>query len=373
MGQLCKPILDTDAASLQFELNQTTLQEQGYYWRLMFPLKQVPRFSVKTIEGDEDLPVAARRVAFNTKNPLFTRKEIGKKELELGKYAASRDMDEKQVQEYRDLLAIAAASTDPSVATELVNMTYDDVRFCKASMPAKIEMDALGIASLGKQVFPVSTEGDMATEDEIDFNVPEANFGGVSVVWSDEKNADGLQDLINMQSKIGQAGYGKPKFAWMEDKAFKQLIAQEKTAKRLFPASKILDVFSTGMLTLDVINGWMDKMGYPHILVIDSWVGFEDKNGKRTNMKPWNENVIALSETPQLGWTYWKRKHIEQVEEMISFEQEGEFYNVTIEGERNPDKVTTSAEAYAQVGLTKRRTKGFINVANTTWNGGKSA
>lgn len=371
MGQLCKPILDTDTANLQFELNQTTFGGQDYYWRIMFPLKEVARFSVKTIEGDDDIAVAARRVAFNSKNPLFTRRDIGKNEISLGKYAASRDMDEKQVQEYRDLLNIAANSTNPAVATELVNMTYDDVRFCKRSMPAKIEIDALGIASLGKQVFPVSKEGDMVTEDEIDFNVPTTNFSGVVTPWSNEKDADGLQDLINLQTSIGNQGYGKPKYVWMEDKAFKQLIAQEKTAKRIFPASKILDVFSTGMLTLDVINGWLDKMGYPHILVIDSWAGYEDLKGNVKRIKPWNENVLCFSPTPQLGWTYWKRKHIEEAEDKIAIEAQGEFYNVTIQGERNPDKVTTSAEAYAQCGLINRRVLGFMNVTNTEWNGGK--
>lgn len=370
MAQICKPMIDVDSASLEYELNNTELGK-NHYWRTFFPLKEVVRFSVKTIEGNEGLPVAARRVAFNSKNPLFTRKTIGKREIQLGKYAASRDMDEIQIQEYRDLQAIAQTSTNPAVAQELVSMAYDDVRFVEASMPAKIEIDALGIACKGKQTFPVSTEGDMATEDEIDFNVPAENFGGVATPWSDKKNADGIEDLMKWQSAVGNAGYGKPKFAIMEDKAFKQLIAQEATAKRIFPASKVLDVFTSGMVNLQNINNYMDANGYPHILVIDSYVGFEHLDGTVENIKPWNENVVTLTMTMQLGWTYWKRKHIEAAEEKVSIESQGEFYNVTIEGQRNPDLVTTSAEAYAQVGLTNRRTKAFINVTNTAWNEGK--
>lgn len=370
MAEICRPMIDVDNASLEYELNTTT-RGKNYYWRTFFPLKQVTRFTVKTIEGDEGLPIAARRVAFNSKNPKFTRKTIGKREIELGKYAASREMDEKEIQEYRDLQAIASQSSDPSVAQELVDMAYNDVRFCENSIPAKIEVDALGIASLGKQVFPVSVEGDMATEDEIDFNVPEENFGGVSVAWTDAKNADGLEDIFNMQAKVGSAGYGKPMFAIMEDKAFKQLVAQEKVAKRLFPMSKFLDVYSSGMVNLEAINNYMIKNGYPRLLVIDSWVGFERLDGSQVNIKPWNENVVLLSQTIELGKTYWKRKHVEAAEERVSIESQGEFYNVTIEGQRNPDLVTTSAEAYAQVGLTNRRTKAFINVTGTAWNGGE--
>lgn len=371
MAQACRPMIDVDNASLEYELNETTIGK-NHYWRTFFPLKQVVRFSVKTIEGDEGLPIAARRVAFNSRNPKYTRKTIGKREIELGKYAASRDMDEKQIQEYRDLQAIAAQSNEPAVAQEMVNMAYDDVRFCERSIPAKIEVDALGIASLGKQTFPVSKEGDMTTEDEIDFNVPEENFGGVAVAWTDTKNADGIEDLMNWQAKVGKAGYGKPQFAIMEDKAYKQLIAQEKVAKRLFPMSKFLDVYSSGMVNLQNINNYMGANGYPRILVIDSWVGFEHLDGTQENIKPWNENVVLLSESLQLGWTYWKRKHIEEAEEKVSIESQGEFYNVTIEGQRNPDLVTTSAEAYAQVGLTKRRTKAFINVTGSVWNDGKA-
>lgn len=361
---------DVDNASLEYELNETTIGK-NYYWRTFFPLRQVVRFSVKTIEGDEGLPIAARRVAFNSRNPKFTRKTVGKREIELGKYAASRDMDEKQIQEFRDLQAIAAQSNDPAVAQELVNMAYDDVRFCERSMPAKIEVDALGIASLGKQVFPVSKEGDMATEDEIDFGVPEDNFGGVAVAWTDQKNADGIGDIVAMQDKVGGKGFGKPRFAIMEDKAYKQLIAQDKVAKRLFPFAKAIDALPQGSVNLEEINKYMDKQGYPHILVIDSWVGFEHLDGTQENIKPWNENVVLLSETLQLGWTYWKRKHIEEAEEKVSVESKGEFYNVTVEGQRNPDLVTTSAEAYAQVGLTKRRTKAFINVTGALWNDGE--
>lgn len=370
MGQACKPLTEVDNASLTFELNNSTLGSQ-HYWRTLFPLKEVVRFTVKTIEGDEGLPIAARRVAFNSKNPLFTRKELGKNELKLGKYAASRSMDEIEIQDFRDLQSIAANSTDPAIANELVNMAYNDVRFCEKAMPAKIEIDALGIASLGKQTFPVDREGDMATEDEIDFNVPAENFIGAATAWTDQKNADGLKDIIDLQETISSKGFGKPMFAYMEKKAFNQLIAQEKTCKRLFPLLKNLDLYSSGMVNLSTINNYMDGMGYPHILVIDSWVGYENLDGSQENIKPWNENVVTLSTTPQLGWTYWKRKHIEDAEDKVSIESQGEFYNVSIIGERNPDNVITSAEGYAQVGLTNRRTKGFLNVAQTSWNGGQ--
>lgn len=372
MGQLCKPITEVDSATLTYELNQTTLGKQ-HYWRTFFPLKEVTRFTVKTIEGDEGLPVAARRVAFNSKNPLFTRKDIGSRELSLGKYAASRDMDEILTQEYRDLQAIAAQSSNPAVARELVDMAYNDVRFCEKAIPAKIEIDALGIATKGKQTFPVGIEGDMVTEDEIDFNVPAANFVGAMAKWSDEKNADGLMDIAKWQEAIADTGFAAPMFAILEKKAFRQLCAQEKVAKRLFPASKILDVFSSGMVDLNAINNYMDAKGYPHILVIDSWVGFEHLDGTQDRIKPWNPNVCVLAPSTQLGWTYWKRKHIEEAEDKIAIEAQGEFYNISIVGERNPDKVTTSAEAYVQVGLINRRSLVFLNTANTEWNDGEEA
>lgn len=372
MGQICKPIFEIDNASLEFELNNTQAGK-NHYFRTLFPLKEVARFSVKTIEGNEGLPVAARRVAFNSKNPLFTRKEVGKGEIKLGKYAASREKDEIEIQEYRDLQAIAAQTNDRAAATECVNIAYDDVRFCEKAIPAKVEMDAMGIGSLGKQVFNTAYDGDMVSQDEIDFGVPSGNFVGASVVWSDTTNANGLKDIADKAEAIAAAGNAAPKFCYMEKSAFKKLCAQEKVAKAIFPMFKLLDIQTGGLVTLDAINNYMDKQGYPHILVIDTWVAYEDNEGNVTNVKPWNAGVVTLSLTPQLGWTYWKRKHVEEAEDKISIEQNGEFYNITIQGERNPDKVITSGEAYAQCALINRRSLVFMNTANTSWNNGQPA
>ncbi len=372
MGQLCKPIFDIDNASLGYEL-ENTQAGKAYYWRTLFPLKKVARFSVKTIVGNEGLPVAARRVAFNSKNPLFTRKEVGQSEIKLGKYAASREKDEIQIQDYRDLQAIVRQSNDPAAAEECINIAYDDVRFCENAMPAKIEMDALGIGSRGKQVFNTAYEGDMVTQDEIDFGVPAGNFLGATTVWSNASTANGLKDIVNAAEAISAQGYAAPKFAYMEKQAFKLLCAQEAVAKAIFPMFKLLDIQTGGLVNIESINNYMDKQGYPHILVIDSWVGYEDLKGEVTNVKPWNPNVVTLSLTPQLGWTYYKEKFIEEAEDKIAIEQNGEFYNVTIQGERNPDKVITSSEAYAQCGLINRRSLVFLNVANTSWADGASA
>jgi len=372
MGQPCKPIFEIDNATLEFELANTE-RGKNHYWRTLFPLQEVARFTVKTIEGNEGLPVAARRVAFNTKNPLFTRKELGKREITLGKYAASREKDEIQIQDYRDMLAIAQQTNDPAAAAECVNIAYDDVRFCEAAIPAKIEMDAMGIASRGKQVFNATYDGDMVTTDEIDFGVPASNFRGATVKWSDATNADGIADIEAAAEAVADEGNAAPKYVFIEKKAFKQLCAQNKVMHRLYPMYKLLDIQAGKMVTLKSINDYMDAHGLPHILVLDSWVGYEDAQGNVTNVKPWNPNVITLSLTPKLGKTFFKRKHIEDAEDKIAIEQNGEFYNITIEGERNPDKVTTSAEAYAQVALTNRRSLVFINTDNTSWADGVSA
>lgn len=372
MGQPCKPIFDIDNATLEFEL-QNTERGKNHYWRTLFPLQEVARFSVKTIMGNEGLPVAARRVAFNSKNPLFTRKEIGKREIALGKYAASREKDEIDIQTYRDMLAIAQQTNDTAAATECVNIAYDDVRFCEDAIPAKIEMDAMGIASRGKQVFNSEYDGDMVSEDELDFGVPAENFHGVPVKWSDTKNADGIADIEKYAEQVADTGNAAPKFIFLEKKAFKQLCAQEKVMHKLYPMYKLIDIQVGRMVTLQSVNDYMDAQGLPHILVLDTWVGYEDAQGNVTNVKPWNPNVITMSLTPQLGKTFWKRKHIEEAEDKIAIEQNGEFYNITIVGERNPDKVTTSGEAYAQIALTNRRSLVFVNIDNTEWADGKSA
>ena len=363
-----KPLFDIDQPGMQVAVNSYK-PGTGLAWSALFPLKYTPKFDLKGIEGDEGIPVSADRVAFNTKAPKKTRKTVGSWSGKLSKIAVSREKDEIEINEYNDLQVIAAAnSEDTATARYLVDLIYNDLDFCDNAMNYKVEIDAMRIGSAGIQTFPASIEGDMATEDVINFNVPAANFKGVTVAWNLPDTATGLKDLADAQAAIAKKGGKKPMYAFMEKTKFEELVSQKSTASRLFPKAD-LSLVTSDMITLDTVNAYMRSKGYPQILVLDTYATIQDKNGKETTIKPWNEKVVVLSPIPQLGWTYYKP--VPNVQNSDAYQAQAGFYKMTRYSDLNPMLEVTMAEAYVQPALINRASLVFINTTKATWSDGE--
>lgn len=362
-----KPLFDLDVPSMQAQVNSYK-PGNGLAWSQLFPLKYTPKFDIKGIEGNEGIPVTADRVAFNTKAPKKSRKTVGSWSGKLGKIAVSREKDEIEYNEYKDLQTIAAANTeDKATAQYLVEKVYNDLDFCDQAMNYKVELDSLRIGSSGIHSFPASIEGDMASEDTINFNVPADNFKGVAAAWSKADTADGLKDIAEAQRFIAKQGLKKPMYAIMERSKFEELVAQKATATRLFPRYDQALV-TADMISLEAINTYMRGKDYPQILVLDSYATIEKKNGETETIKPWNEKVVTLSPTVQLGWTYYKP--VPNVEGVDALQQQGSFYKMTRYSDLNPLLEVTMAEAYVQPGLINRASLVFLNTTKTSWSNG---
>ena len=370
MGHKNKPLFDLDQPGLQAEVDSYK-PGNGLIWPVLFPLKYTPKFDLKGIEGEDGIPVSADRVAFNTKAPLKSRKTVGSWSGQLSKISMSKEKTELEIGEYEDLKTIAAANTeDKQTARYLVDMVYDDVKACNDGADYKIEIDACRLGSRGIQTFPKEIEGDMATEDVINFNVPKENFVASAIPWG-QSGADGLGDLAKWQDMIASQGKKKPMFAFLEKATFELLLSQEKTMKRV--ASVLLNVtglVSSEVLSLDNINAYQNKHGYPRIIVLDSYATIEHKDGSRTTIKPWNKNVVALSPVAQLGWTYYKP--VPFVKGTAAIQAQGKYAKTTVYSQVNPLLEVTMIEAYVQPALINRGSLVFANIANTEWADGQS-
>ena len=376
MPDMNQPLFEIDRADLEITLN-SYVPGNGYAWEKLFPLKSTRRFDLKGLEGNEGIAVSAERVAFNTKAPLKTRETVGKWSGKLAKNAVSREKDEEDYNEYKDLQAIAAASpNDKSAANDLINMVDDDVEFCHKAMEAKNELDCLRIASSGVMTFPEEIDGDNATADVINFNVPEENFVGAEEPWTnvDSKGnvtvnakADGIADIIKWTDEIVKKGYPRPRYAYMDKQAFLVLRSQTNVAARLYPNVNNI-VVTAQMITLQSINNYMAQNGYPEIRYTDSYIRLEHKNGERPVIHPWNQNVVTLCPEENLGHTYYKT--VPEVENVAAIQDYGPYYKLTVYSELNPRKEVTMAEAYIQPVLENRRSTVFLNVNAKTWNKG---
>ena len=253
MADMNAPLYDIDRPGMEVAVNSYK-PGNGLAWPTLFPLKFTPKFDLKGIEGDEGIPVTADRVAFNSKAPKKTRKTVGSWSGRLGKIAVSREKDELQINEYLDLKDAASRNTeDTATAQYLVDLAYDDVDFCNKAMDYRIELDALRIGSSGKQTYDKKLDGDMVTEDVINFNVPAGNFQGVAVAWSDAEHADALEDVHKAQESITKKGLRAPRYVILEKAAFDNVLKQKSTARRLFPRAD-QSLITADMISLASIN-----------------------------------------------------------------------------------------------------------------------
>lgn len=376
MADMNKPIFDIDQPSMQAEVESYEVGA-GHVWPTLFPLKPTSKFDIKSLAGKEGVPISADKIAFNVKTPTKTRKTVGSWSGKLGKVAISREQDEEVINEYHDLAAIVAAlpeGSDNSAKQEMVDMIYDDVAFVNEGMSTKIEVDACRIGSSGIQDYPAVIDGDNATQDIINFNVPAENFNGVAVVWIDHQHADGISDIAGRYKAMRKKGKTL-RYAIMEQEAFEHLCAQEATMKKLSGYNALTGksmILTQNSVTLEAINAFMRSQGYPTIVVIETEAGIEGKDGEVTTIKPWRENVVTLAPSLQLGWTYWKT--VPRVQNTEALQAYGSFYKVTRYSEVNPMLEVTLAEAYVQCVLINRNTVNFLNTAYvTSWNNGESA
>ena len=369
MADMNAPLFDIDRPNMEVAVN-SYVPGLGLAWSTLFPLKYTPNLDLKGIEGDDGIPVSADRVAFNAKAPIKTRKTVGSWSGRLGKIAVSREKDEIQINDYNELKAKAQSNTeDKATANYLVDLVYDDTDFCNKAMDYRVELDALRIGSSGKQTYDKKLDGDMVTEDLINFNIPAKNFIGVAVSWEDAENADALEDLHKAQDLIAKQGLPKPRYAILEKSKYDSITLQRSVARRLFPKAD-QSLITADMISLETINAYMTKKGWPILLVLDSYATVEDKAGNQETYKPWNENVCTLSPVPRLGWTYYKP--VPTVKNTEALQVQSKYYKMTRYSEVNPLKEVTMAEAYVQPALTNRRSLVFINTTDTKWNDGKA-
>lgn len=375
MGSMNKPLFDIDRAGMQFEINSYK-PGTGFAWSQLFPIKYTSRFDLKGIEGKDGIPVSADKVAFNSKAPKKGRKTVGSWSGQLSKIAISKEKNEMEINEYRDLQVIAANSDDPAQARELVDLVYDDIKACNDGMDARVELDAMRIACTGKQVYSSKIDGDMVTDDVIDFNVPKENFGGAAKPWATysagkwtvDATADGIKDIADAMREIQKKGLKKPQFVFMEQMAFDWLISQTATQKRMYPAAYQAGTLTSDMITIDGLNSYMRSKGYPQVRVLDTFVSIEHKDGSQEVVKPWSEHLITMSPVEQLGYTYYKP--VPMIDNTDALQVQGSYYKTTRYSELNPMLEVTMSEAYVQPALTNRASLVFLNVAKTTWNNG---
>lgn len=370
MADMRKPLFDLSQVDMQAELN-SYMPGSGLAWPALFPLKYTPSLDIKSIEADEGIPVSADVVAFNSKAPQKTRKTVGSWSGQIAKVAISRVKDEKDIKAYNMLASYASTSGNPNVARQIVDMVFEDVEFCYNGINYRNEDLALQIGSKAALVLNTTNNNDVVTQETLNWNIPAEHKVGVTNKWSVPASSDPLKDIIAGAKAIKKEGLPRPAYAIMEQAAFENLMMSEKTIKKV--ASVVLS--ATGLanedsISLEMVNAYMRSKGYPQIVVIDSYNKQEARDGKQTTYKAWAENVVVLSPSLQLGWTWWS--DVPQVDDTAALQAYRDNVKITRFSRLDPMEEVTVAEAYIMPALINRSSLYYINTENSTWNDGNA-
>ena len=281
---------------------------KAYYYPTLFPLKETNLLTWKMLEAQAGLKIAADLVSRGATIPRKTRDAISRIDGDIPKISISREKLEDELTEY-DIM-IAMSSNKPDLKA-LVEFWAEDTKYCWDGVAARAEWIALQQISLGKVKFTNSNNAAIVTQYDVDYKIPSAQKIGVVSTWASGTDAKPFTKDFPKAMKIGKEKYGATyKFAFMNVDTFAKFANQEEVYKRC--ATFLQNVTSTNDAPdLKTVNAYLSKKTELfrglQIVLIDQDITIELKDGDRTTLNPFADDVVLFSESKTLGNTFWKR------------------------------------------------------------------
>lgn len=325
-----------------------------YYYPTLFPLKESTTLTWKELEVQSGMKIAADLVARGATSQKKTRKAVAKIVGDIPKFMISREMNEDELTDY-DLM-IASASGNPDLQ-RLVEVWAEDTKYCWEGIAARAEWVALKQISTGKLKFDNSNNAAVATEYDVDYQIPAGQKIGVNTSWNAGVSAKPLTKDFKNAIKIAKEKIGvTPKFAFMNVDTFAAFASQTEviTKCRSVMATLADDAESVNLAS---VNGYLAKHKEVYrglqIVVLDQEITIELADGSQKTGNPFEDNVVLFSESKVLGHTFWKRP-------IDAVKREGSVATIAMNGH-------TLIKKYSEESPVKEVTEGIANLF-PAWN-----
>lgn len=276
-------------------LNDTTNPAAvSYLHRTMLRKEYSPNLKWESMSVAGSI-VAADVIAMDSPIPLKRRDSIARANGDVPKIAMQMALREKELTDlgiiartpgrYQDLLAKLFSDTQKVIAGQYETLEY---------------MFLLGLSS---GVTVIADANNVGTGIRIDYGYLAANKFGVPVVWSNAATATPFADISSrMMGKASADGTTIRKI--MLDQATLNNIAKTTEAKQMFAFSIGYVGTNIPIPTLSQLNtAAQDRYGFV-FQVVDRTVKFE-KNGQKTNIKPWTPGAVVGLTSDQVGTLTW--------------------------------------------------------------------
>lgn len=267
------------------------------YWPGLFPLEYRDELTWESLQGEEGTNIKADVITYNASAPEKGREVIGKASGKIAKMAVLRSMREEDFLMYKRLKKGAASEEEKQAILDLV---FNDIDFVVNAIAANTEFLALQAASTGQILLDKTNNNGVVTEKAIDLGIPSANKMKVGVLPTDIENFDFIGEVKKVD-KIAKTKGVKLNYQFMDPETLDLILETKKlkTAYGYFLTKTHQDYMGT--LFLDDLNKLLAKNRLPQIVLIESWLRNEDKDHKRTNLRPWQPGYITFNVDKKFG------------------------------------------------------------------------
>lgn len=350
-----------------------TFNLNDYYFPTLFPLKQTKFLTWKTLKTKIGLHIAADLIARGARLSQKARNVVKRIEGDIPKIGIERKMNEDEMTEYQQLLALASTDADQIA---LVEAWADDLDFCWTGLACRIEWMALSQMSHGGKLRVTSeNNAHVVSQHDADYQIPAKQKRGATVSWSDPKNAKPFSvDLKNLikESRKTINGAVRLKHVWLSDNTFSQLVETEECQKLC--ASYVANALDLQTIPgINEVNALAKKLPYLygvtfHIIEQDITVEFED--GTQESGNPFVDNVLCLTENAVLGNTWWVTPIGMSLKGSAAIKVMREFGMLKKFANEDPEEEVTQGIANAFPAWAGSERAYFLDTKNNSWNEG---
>lgn len=263
------------------------------FWQQFFPLKYTTQLTWESLSGSGGNPVMADVVEYNSSAPLKTRRTVSKITGDIPKIAIKRKMDEKDMNEYNTLKALAQADPNKSAILDLV---FNDIDFVYNGVLARTEFLAMQALSYGSLALDKNNNNGIITETTVDFGIPTGNKTAVGVTWATAATATPIADIQAVVDDAKDAGYSIGYIVM--DKATLRLMLATTEVRDKYAVFQRINTSRKTEPTFNELNAMLEAYMLPQIVIVDSTVRFEGSSHALTSINAWKTGYVTF--VPQL-------------------------------------------------------------------------
>ncbi|WP_285011209.1 major capsid protein [Pedobacter faecalis] len=317
-----------------------TKAPQTYLHKTMLRKEYSPtlKWNSINVEGSN---VAADVVAMDSPLPLKKRDSISKADGDIPKLGMKLALNERTMTDL-NILANSPATQESTIVQKLFQDT------AKAITGVYEVLELMFLQALSSGVTLIQDTANVGLGIRVDFGYKSANKFGVSVLWSTAASATPISDFNRVKDKADADG-NTISTVMMDQYAFANMIKTTEFKQRY---AFSLDMAIDGNTIIPTPNSEKAKAfilsEYGWKVVIVNRTVRTERNGVKTNVKPWQEGSVVFLTTEEVGTLTWGTlAEMVHKNKAVTYEVADEFILVSKYHKVDPLKEYTSSQALA--------------------------